>query len=654
MGQERRDKGRPDGEGRSLDFLADIRSQVHSPFLEEERAKKALAEKEVIESLKRIPSRIPIIETKIDEFARGLSFIRDFTDDLERVAEKLKVDSGKLERIGKILQEKNVVEVIYPTGVFSKIRVLLLSDLEKKKKAEMSGNPIDSYSIVASGVPATVTILEAPGEIRPIYWVETPQIGPYTNVFLEFLRDELARESPVQVDEITDPKKLEGLKEKFYSEAYSRVRTEFPEISEEFKKILAGTLLHRMYGLGDLEIILADDYLEEVGINGANSPVGVYHRKYGWLKTTIVLKSETEVYNYASQIGRKSGRDITNLNPIMDASLTTGDRVSATLFPISTSGNTITIRRFSRNPWTIANFISGKTLSLEMAAFLWQAIQYEMNILIAGGTATGKTSALNTLCGMIPPTNRVITIEDTRELTLPNYLSWNWIPLTTRGENPEGKGEVSMLDLLVASLRMRPDRIFLGEVRRQREAEVMFEAMHTGHAVYATLHADNANQVIRRLTEAPFSIPPAELEALHLIVVQYRDRRTGLRRTYEIAEVIPASSRGEALSINVLYRWRARGDVFEAKEESTRLISDLSLHTGLSISELKEDLKNRQEILAWMDSKGINSVPDVAAVMGLYYKNPKELLEIARGGGELSGVNSSLGTIRPSPAGGDR
>ncbi|MFH0961961.1 MAG: type II/IV secretion system ATPase subunit [archaeon] len=624
------------------DFLASVRSEVHSPFLEEERVQREEVEARSIERLKKVPEKSPVIETKIDEFCRNLSFIKDFTDDLDRVAGKMSVDPAKLERIAKVLQEKNVVELIYPTGVFSKIRVRLVTDLERKDKREMIGRAIESYSIVASGVPATVTILAVSGEIRPVYWVETPQIGPYTENFLEFLRDELARESPVQVEEITDPKKLEGLKEKFYASSYVRVSIEFPELSEEFRKILAGTLLHRMYGLGDLEILLADDYLEEIGINGASAPVGIYHRKFGWLKTTIVPKSEVEVYNYASQIGRKSGRDITSLNPIMDAALTTGDRVSATLFPISTSGNTITIRRFARNPWTISNFLSGKTLSVEMAAFLWQAIQYEMNLLVAGGTATGKTSALNTLCAMVPPTNRVITIEDTRELTMPKYLAWNWIPLTTRGANPEGRGEISMLDLMVASLRMRPDRIFLGEVRRQREAEVMFEAMHTGHAVYATLHADNSNQVIRRLTEPPFSIPPAELEALHLIAVQYRDRRTGIRRTYEISEVIPASS-GEALSVNVLYRWRARGDVFEQKAESTRLFSDLSLHTGMSMSELKEDLKKREQILSWMVSKGISSVDSVGAVMGLYYKSPEELLGIISGGGGIEEVDSEIG-----------
>lgn len=618
--------------GNKKSFLENVRSEVHEPFLERERAEEAKAEASLLESLKQVPTTTPVIETKVDLFCRNLSFVKDYVEEVDRVAAKLGADPARLERVAKILQEKGIVELIYPTGVFSRIRARLLSDLEKRKVTKLNGAAVEAYSVVASGVPATVTILSVPGEIRPVYSIETPQIGPYTDAFLEFVRDELARESPVQVEEITDQKKLATLKEKFYVSAYARIIQEFPELSEEYKKILAGTLLHRMYGLGDIELLLADDALEEVGINGASFPVSVYHRKWGWLKTSVHMRTEAEVYNYAAQIGRKSGRDITNLNPIMDAALTTGDRVSATLFPISTSGNTITIRRFARNPWTITNFISpaSRTMSLEMAAFLWQAIQYEMNILIAGGTATGKTSTLNTLCALVPPTNRIITIEDTRELSMPLYLAWNWIPLTTRGENPEGKGEVSMLDLMVSALRMRPDRIFLGEVRRQREAEVMFEAMHTGHAVYSTLHADNSAQVLRRLTKPPISVPAAEMEALHLIVVQYRDRRQGIRRTYEIAEVVPAAGEESNLSLNVLYRWRARGDAFEKKEESTRVLSELNLHTGMTIGELNDDLKMREEVLSWMLRNGASDVDDVGSVMSLFYKNTPELLSLIR------------------------
>jgi flagellar protein FlaI len=197
--------------------------------------------------------------------------------------------------------------------------------------------------------------------------------------------------------------------------------------------------------------------------------------------------------------------------------------VNAILYPISTKGNTITIRKFARDPYTIVDLINIKTCDIETAVLVWLAIEYEMNVLISGGTASGKTSFLNACMPFIPPNHRVISVEDTRELMLPDFLYWT--PLVKRTANPEGKGEVSMLDLLVNSLRMRPDRIILGEMRRQEEAMVLFEAMHTGHSVYATLHADSSAETISRLTNPPLSIPHNLLKAVNLNVVMFRDRR---------------------------------------------------------------------------------------------------------------------------------
>ena len=148
--------------------------------------------------------------------------------------------------------------------------------------------------------------------------------------------------------------------------------------------------------------------------------------------------------------------------------------------------------------------------------------------------------------------------------------------MTTGEPNSEGKGGVNMLDLLVNSLRQRPDRIIVGETRRQSEAEVMFEAMHTGHSVYTTFHANTADETIKRLVNPPMSIPEAELEAVHLAVVMFRNRRLGMRRVLEVAEFVP-EKRGsiETLKANVLYRWRMAGDVIAKDSESIRLMDEL-------------------------------------------------------------------------------
>jgi len=500
------------------------------------------------------------------------------------------------------------------------------------------GKLIDSYNVIADQVPAKVNIWDIKDDNIPLYEIIMPEIAKATEAFLEDLKDELATKVPIEIEDVTDSKKIELLKKQFFLEAKKIItkhivdQEKIGKQSEEEKKkeeekigLISGIMLHRMFGLGFIDIVMADNFLEELAVNGAKNPVSVYHKKHGWCKTTIKLKNEEEVYNLSAQIGRKVGREINSLNPIMDAHLLTGDRVASTLFPISTAGNTITIRRFARNPWTIIHLINpqNRTLSKEIAAFLWQAMHYELNILVAGGTASGKTSILSAIAGLMPPNQRVISIEDTREISLPEELHWNWVPMTTRNPNPEGQGEVTMLDLMVSSLRMRPDRIVVGEVRRKAQAETMFEAMHTGHSVYTTIHADTVEQVKRRLIEPPIEIPRSEVESLQLVLVQFRDRRKGIRRSLELAEILTGSK--EQLETNYLYRWIPRTDKFEKANDSIRVFEDLNLHTGMTPKEIMDDLKERENILQWMLDNDIKDIDQVGKVMSIYYKN-KDLL----------------------------
>ncbi|HII38480.1 TPA: type II/IV secretion system ATPase subunit [Candidatus Micrarchaeota archaeon] len=383
--------------------------------------------------------------------------------------------------------------------------------------------------------------------------------------------------------------------------------------------------MHEMLGLGELELLLADAHLEEVVVNSSHEPVFVYHKKFGWLKTNVFLQTEEQIQNYATMVGRKVGRQITTLNPLMDANLLSGNRVNATLFPISTKGNGITIRKFRGEPWTIVNLISPEinTLSSESAALLWMALQYELNVLVGGGTASGKTSFLNAILVFTPPNQRLISIEDTRELSLPDFL--HWTPMSTRQPNPEGKGGVEMIDLMVNSLRMRPDRIVLGEIRRQREAEVLFEAMHTGHSVYSTLHADEALQVKSRLVSPPIQLPEEMLSALQLVVVQYRQRRTGIRRTYEIAEFLP-EERGVA--VNTVYRWDAREDKSVKTGEFIRLVNELTLHTGLTGTEIQAEIMEKKSVLDYMVAHKVDKVQSVGHVVARYYRDKQHVLDI--------------------------
>ncbi|RLG11310.1 CpaF family protein [Candidatus Pacearchaeota archaeon] len=497
---------------------------------------------------------------------------------------------------------------------------------EKKKGIKGTGTEgklLERYKLNVDNAVTEVNI-ERTGE-GIIYNLSLPEIGIGTQVLLEEIRKELVSTSTINLGELNDIKTIARMKKSFIEQTTKLLREKVPTISTEAEKFLVGMLIQEMLGLGKIEFLLNDPQLEEIVIISSKEPVRVYHKKYGWLKTNIKIEKEDDINNYANIIARRVGRQINVLTPLLDAHLITGDRANAVLFPIATKGNTITIRKFARDPWTIIDLINNKTVSLEVACLLWLAIEYEMNVLISGGTASGKTVFLNACMPFIPPNQRIISIEDTRELILPEFLYW--CPLVTRTPNPEGKGEVSMLDLLVNSLRMRPDRIILGEMRRQKEAEVLFEAMHTGHSVYATLHADTASETISRLTNPPLNVPPNLLKAVNLNVVMFRDRRKGVRRVYQVAEFVPEKGK---VSPNILYRWVPEKDEVIKHNESVAFLEDLSRNTGMSQAEIKKDLENKKKILLWLIKNKLRSLKDIGKVINLYYINPNLLAQIMK------------------------
>jgi len=217
-----------------------------------------------------------------------------------------------------------------------------------------------------------------------------------------------------------------------------------------------------------------------------------------------------------------------------------------------------------------------------------------------------------------------ILAHNTRELQLPEFL--HWVPLTTREPNPEGLGGVSMLDLLVNSLRMRPDRIIVGEIRRAREAEVLFEAMHTGHSVYATLHADTAEQALKRLCNPPINVPETVIEALHMFVVAFRDRRSGIRRMLQLSELVPRGEKG-GVTINTLYRWRPAKDEIEKVNDSYRVLEEIRIHTGMSDNEVKKSLEEKIDILKWLVKSHVSDINKIGRIVAIYYSEPEFLLK---------------------------
>ncbi len=468
---------------------------------------------------------------------------------------------------------------------------------------------LDSYQVKVGDTVVNIEIFLEEEEVVPTYNISILNISTTTQIILKKIRDEIVTKVSLSPSGLAEGG--EKIKEVFIREVNTLIKKYFPNIDPSTNALLVNHIIREYIGLGDLEILVRDSQLEEIVINNSKEPVWVFHRKHGWLKTNIEVPSEKRIRHYITLIAREAGRDITLLKPLLDASLESGDRVNATLFPISSKGNTLTIRKFRERPWSIVDFIQSKTVNIEGAALIWLAIETELSTIISGGTASGKTSMLNAVSNFFPPNQRIVSIEDTRELTLPNTL--HWIPMETRLPNPEGKGEITMLDLIVNSLRMRPDRIIMGEIRRQKEAEVLFEAMHTGHSVYATLHANDVDETIARLTNPPINVPKALLSAVSMVVVMNRNRRTTRRRVLQIAEI---TNTGDA---RVLMQYEFARDELFTVNKPERIFSTLKTFNGMERADVERDLRNKEFILKQLCDKGVKDVHSIGHVLANYY-----------------------------------
>ncbi|MEI7961395.1 MAG: ATPase, T2SS/T4P/T4SS family [archaeon] len=488
---------------------------------------------------------------------------------------------------------------------------------------------IDEYQLPNCVAKIKVEIARDEDELVTEYRADFPTIGEGTRLTLNEIKIELLSRTKVPVEKMADSKFIEQVKSDFAQIAEELLKRKLPPQDRAEIEILKEILIGEMLGLGNIEYILLDDNVEEIVINSAIEPAWIYHKKHGWLKSNLIIESEKEIENIAAIIARRSGKQINVLAPLLDAHLPSGDRANSTLSPISSRGNTITIRRFRRKPWTVTELVDFGSVSSEAMALVWMAFEYELNVLITGGTASGKTSFLNACTSFIRPNQRVITIEDTRELTLPQFL--HWVALTTRLSNTEGKGEITMLDLLVNSLRMRPDRIIVGEVRRQAEAEVMFEAMNTGHSVYTTFHADTADETIRRFSNPPIALPQAMLDSISINITLFRNRKTGKRAVYQISEIVVEDRADDKQAKpNVLFRYSNIHNQIIKQKESVKFFDEIGMHTGLTPKEIEEELTEKKKIIEWLVGRKVFDLEELALIFAKYYFDKEKVINFAK------------------------
>ncbi len=381
-------------------------------------------------------------------------------------------------------------------------------------------------------------------------------------------------------------------------------------------------------GYHELSELIRDQELEEIMVNGFNRSVYVFHKEYGMCRTNIAVEHDGFLETLLHRIAATAGKKLTRANPYVDARLPDGNRANATLSYITPFGHSLTIRKFTKIPLSIIDLIKKGTLSTELAAFLWVAVEglsiEPLNIIVAGSAGSGKTTTLNCLSNFIAYNDRVITIEDTAELQLGSRE--NWVQMESRPKSKDCE-EVDMDELLRNSLRMRPDRLLVGEVRG-KEAQTLYVAMDIGlSGCMGTLHANNARECLIRLKSPPMSVPESMLPMLNLIVVQdrrYTKDRGLIRRVSHVAEL--ARMEDQVLMSN-LYEWDPIKDKIGRTKTPSRIIERMAERTNRTKKEVMEEITVRQAILEWMIKKEITSAPEVEKVIQEYYYSPAKIID---------------------------
>ncbi len=471
-------------------------------------------------------------------------------------------------------------------------------------------------------------IIKSKGDKTPTYVVAIPKLTEEDKANLQKIKKRAIGEITIDPESIHDREKKWRT---FKGEVIQLMEIKFPEIPPAKHDAFAELIVQDMIGYGLLEPLLADDALEEVMVVGTGKAVYVYHRKHGMCRTNIIFDTNEECENIIARIARSIGRRVDMSAPLLDARLPDGSRVNATVPPVSLDGPSLTIRKFKADPLTVIDIIKFGTLTVECAAFLWLVAEgygvKPANFLVSGGTGSGKTTTLNCLGSFVPLTDRIITIEDTAELQLPVE---HWIRLETRPPNVEGRGEVSMDMLLKNTLRMRPDRIIVGEVRGS-EAGTLLAAMNTGqNGCLGTLHANTAKETITRLTSAPMNVPTVMIPSLNLILMQNRFQHRGktVRRITEIAEI--GGLQGDQVEMNIIYEWDPKEDKIKPTGIPSTFKKKLVELRGVTAQDLEEELRRREEILQYMLDTGVTGVANVGKVINDYYIDPEGLMARVR------------------------
>ncbi|OYT43335.1 ATP-binding cassette domain-containing protein [Candidatus Bathyarchaeota archaeon] len=514
-------------------------------------------------------------------------------------------------------------------------KIKLKKEKRKKVEEETVEDLISSLRIEGRRLPENYEIVE-----------NYPLRPPFSYALI--LREKDTKELLYFVDEIPlDPKEQESfikLREVLEAELQApednetpvqAFRRQLPEIIAKHRDLLKDVspvgikkiefyLERDVLGYGKIDPLMADPLIEDISCSGANKPIYLWHRKYENIKTNVFFNSEEELDDFVMRIVHKAGRHVSIAFPMVDATLPGKHRLAVYYRrEVTPLGTSFTIRKFREDPLTIIDLIQNETISLEVAAYLWLLVENKFSSMIIGATGAGKTTALNAIAGLIHPQHKIITIEEVAEINLPRE---NWVSTISRaGFGMEDKGEIPLYDLIKSAVRHRPDWIIVGEIRGE-EAYVLFQAVATGHGGLCTMHAEDAETAIKRLTQPPMNIPSTIIPLMNCIISVKHVKApalVGFGRGFSKRKFVKVSEIDSSRRIRDVFVWDSSTDTYKIGLSESYLFRRIADKWNLPVEYVYEEFERRKEVLYYLAEMNIRSCRKIDEFLNQFYNDPK-------------------------------